>query len=94
MRNLSLMNFTLIGILSIKNIIGQLYFKLILFFIKYMIISKNSSHWKLLLYPPFAKKFIYIQINSFLAKQSKVYCKRVLKRESTNMNTYLFIFSL
>lgn len=92
MRNLSLMNFTLIGILSIKNIIGQLYFKLILFFIKYMIISKNSSHWKLLPYPPFAKKFIYIQINSPLAKQSKVYCKRV--RESTNMNTYLFIFSL
>lgn len=92
MRNLSLMNFTLIGEFSIKNIIGQLYFKLILFFIKYMIISKNSSHWKLLPYPPFAKKFIYIQINSPLAKQSKVYCKRV--RESTNMNTYLFIFSL
>lgn len=57
-----------------------------------MIISKNSSHWKLLPYPPFAKKFIYIQINSPLAKQSKVYCKRV--RESTNMNIYLFIFSL
>lgn len=92
MRNLSLMNFTLIGEFSIKNIIGQLYFKLILFFIKYMIISKNSSHLKLLPYPPFAKKFIYIQINSPLAKQSKVYCKRV--RESTNMNTYLFIFSL
>lgn len=57
-----------------------------------MIISENSSHWKLLPYPPFAKKFIYIQINSPLAKQSKVYCKRV--RESTNMNAYLFIFSL
>lgn len=51
-----------------------------------MIISKNSSHWKLLPYPPFAKKFIYIQINS-LAKQSKVYCKRVLKR--INQHEYL-----
>lgn len=53
-----------------------------------MIISKNSSHWKLLPYPPFAKKFIYIQINSPSAKQSKIYCKKCTKKR-INQHEYL-----